>query len=261
MSVYDAIVVGAGHNGLVTALYLARAGWKTLVLERNPSIGGATRSGEVTLPGFVHDLYATNQNLFRSSPVYQELRADLERHGLRYCIAERPFASAFPDATTLRVYTDAERTLNELRRHSPADAEGWQRLTERFGQFSTALLPLFNLPLPSAAAGVALARGAAAVGLPTLIELFQLLMASPRELATTHFATPEAQALVATWGMHLDFGPDVVGGSAFPLLESFGAQQEGIAIVAGGASSPPTSTTWPARTPRPRTGCYPIARC
>jgi phytoene dehydrogenase-like protein len=82
--IYDAIIIGAGHNGLTAALYLARGGWKTLVLERNERIGGAIRSGEVTLPGFIHDLYSTSQNLFLGSPVYQELRADLERHGLRY---------------------------------------------------------------------------------------------------------------------------------------------------------------------------------
>src|SRR4028118_2087612 len=89
-SQYDAIVVGAGHNGLVCALYLARAGWKTLVLERNEEIGGAVMSGEITRPDFVHDLYSMNQNLFLGSPVYAELGEALERPGPRQQPAPTP---------------------------------------------------------------------------------------------------------------------------------------------------------------------------
>ncbi|HDH02671.1 MAG TPA: FAD-dependent oxidoreductase, partial [Actinobacteria bacterium] len=62
--VYEAVVVGAGHNGLAAAIVLAKAGWKTLVVERNAEAGGAVRTGEVTLPGFRHDLFAANLNLF-----------------------------------------------------------------------------------------------------------------------------------------------------------------------------------------------------
>ncbi|MGH9062822.1 MAG: FAD-dependent oxidoreductase, partial [Acidimicrobiales bacterium] len=67
------VVVGAGHNGLVAAAYLARAGLRPLVLERNDRVGGAVMSGEATCPGFVHDLFATNQNLFLGSGAWSEL--------------------------------------------------------------------------------------------------------------------------------------------------------------------------------------------
>ncbi|MDQ6730190.1 MAG: FAD-dependent oxidoreductase, partial [Actinomycetota bacterium] len=94
---YDALVIGAGHNGLVTAAYLARAGWSVLVLEQSERPGGAVQSGELTRPGFVHDLFATNLNLFLGSPVAAELGADLERHGLVYAACDQPFANVFPD--------------------------------------------------------------------------------------------------------------------------------------------------------------------
>ena len=95
MSTFDAIIVGGGHNGLVAAVELARAGWQTVVLEQSDRLGGAVRSEEITLPGFVHDLYSTNQNTFRGGLVYGELGAELERHGLRYASTDKPFANAF----------------------------------------------------------------------------------------------------------------------------------------------------------------------
>ena len=79
------IIVGAGHNGLVTGAYLARQGWNVHVYERNNEIGGAVRSGEITRPGFVHDLYSSNQNMFLGSPVYQELKPELDHLAYPLC--------------------------------------------------------------------------------------------------------------------------------------------------------------------------------
>jgi phytoene dehydrogenase-like protein len=209
---YDAIVVGAGHNGLVCALYLARAGWKTLVLERNEEIGGAVMSGEITRPGFVHDLYSMNQNLFLGSPVYAELADDLKRHGLSYKTASRPYSNVFPDGTSLRIYQDQDRTLELLHDHNPRDAEGFQRLHERYRAFGEAFLPIYGAPLPSARAAWDLVRATRSRGLNELANLTQIILSSTRELGDAYFETGEMKALVATWGMHLDFGPDVSGG-------------------------------------------------
>jgi phytoene dehydrogenase-like protein len=78
-------------------------------------------SGEVTLPGFIHDLYSTNQNLFLASPVYQELRADLERHGLRYCTSSTPYSNVFPDGSNVQVYQHPDLFQNFIYRPFP----GW----------------------------------------------------------------------------------------------------------------------------------------
>ena len=61
---YDAVVIGAGVNGLAAAVHLSAKGWKVLVLERAPVAGGAVKTAEVTVPGFRHDLYAMNLSLF-----------------------------------------------------------------------------------------------------------------------------------------------------------------------------------------------------
>lgn len=236
---YDAVVVGAGHNGLVCALYLAKAGWKTLVVERNERVGGAVMSGEITRPGFVHDLYAMNQNLFLGSPAYAELAEDLARHGLRYKVAKKSYANVYPDGTSLKVYQDQERTYGLLREHSEADAAGFARLHEAYRDFGEALLPIYGAPLPSAKALWSLLKAVRSQGLARLIELLQIVASSTRELGDSYFSTPEMKALIASWGLHLDFGPEVSGGAMFPFLEAFTDMENGMSVAEGGASKMP----------------------
>ncbi len=236
---YDAIVVGAGHNGLVTALYLAKAGWKTLVVERNERVGGAVQSAEITRPGFVHDLYSMNQNLFLASSVYGELSEDLERHGLQYTVSDKPYCNLFPGGESVRVYGDTDKTLGLIRDRNSKDAEGWQQLYGHYHKLQEAFLPLYGSPLPSVQMGVAVADAVRKVGAGEVLELTRLLLNSTRELGESFFATQEMQAVIATWGMHLDFGPDVSGGAQFPLLETFADMEEGMAIPKGGASKMP----------------------
>lgn len=239
MRTVDAVVIGSGHNALVTAVQLSRAGWDVLVCERNADVGGATRSGEATQPGLVHDLYATNLNLFLSSPAYAELKDDLERHGFRPVVSERSYSNVFPDGRCLRVYSDVEKTERLLGEHSPADLRGWRALHKRYQVFMQALMPLYSTALPSVPALTGALKAVRTAGLVDTLELLRTLTASTRELGDTWFATPEAKALIATWGMHMDFGPDVSGGAMFPFVETFTDMENGIAIAEGGISRLP----------------------
>ncbi len=234
---YDALVIGGGINGLAVALYLARAGWKVLVAERNEQIGGATMSAEVTLPGFIHDLYSMNQNLFVGSPVYAEFKTGLERHGLSFAHSDKPYCAVFPDGKFLGVYQDARKTLDLLRRHNAADAEGLTLLHRHFLSFARSLLQIYGTPMPSIQALWTLLRALGREGVAECVQLLRLMLSSTRRLGEEYFETPEARALFAAWGMHLDFGPDIAGGAIFPVIETFVDVEHGMNIVRGGASN------------------------
>lgn len=232
---YDAILIGAGHNALVCAAYLARAGWRTLVLERGERPGGAVQSAELTRPGFVHDLYATNMNLFCGSRAASELGSELAAHGLELAPCSRPFANAFPGGRALRVYQDIERTLAELERHDPHDAAGWRELDCLYERLSPALFALYGSRLDPRSLLVLALEQLPRLRADGVRELARLLLSSTQELAEEHLHSPEARALLACWGMHLDFAPALPGGALFPLLEAFTDMRAGITLVRGGA--------------------------
>src|SRR5712672_121212 len=120
---YDAIIIGAGHNGLVTACYLARAGWKVLVLERRYVVGGACVTEEV-FPGFKVSTAAYVNSLFRKE-IVRELK--LHEHG--FALLERSPSSftPFPDGRYLLLGPDAEMTRREIAKFSPRDAAHYSR--------------------------------------------------------------------------------------------------------------------------------------
>jgi phytoene dehydrogenase-like protein len=92
---YDAVIVGAGHNGLTCACYLARAGLKTLVLDQYHTVGGMATTEEITLPGFRSDMHACGFQLANLSPVPEEL--GLAEHGLELLRPEINYSQVFPD--------------------------------------------------------------------------------------------------------------------------------------------------------------------
>ena len=80
---YDAVVIGAGHNGLAAAIHLAKRGWSVGVFEAKGEVGGAVKTRELTLPGFRHDVAAMNLSMFAGSPFLREYGEALGRHGVK----------------------------------------------------------------------------------------------------------------------------------------------------------------------------------
>jgi phytoene dehydrogenase-like protein len=234
---YDAVVVGAGINGLAAALHLAIKGWKVAVVERAAAAGGAVKTDEITLPGFRHDLYAMNLSLFAGSPFFAAHKDRLIAHGLSFVSAEQCFATAFADATWLGVEKNAEANADRIARLSPADAERWRGMSAAFAQDAPHIFALLGSPLPSwQALRVAFAAWRAR-GTAWVADTVRLLVSSPREWLDDNFDNEKLKTMLAVWGMHLDFPPDCAGGALFPYLESMADQTFGMALGRGGAAT------------------------
>ncbi|HZF25731.1 MAG TPA: NAD(P)/FAD-dependent oxidoreductase [Steroidobacteraceae bacterium] len=150
MSKHDIVVVGSGHNGLVAGAYLAAAGKRVLVLERNGWFGGGVVTRELTLPGFRHDQHSMAHIFIQANPLLAADELKLKsKYGLRYVFPDPPMISVFEDGRTLGLYRDRERTCAEVAKFSRRDAEAYRRLSAQ----AAAWLPmvastLYTAPAP-----------------------------------------------------------------------------------------------------------------
>jgi phytoene dehydrogenase-like protein len=205
------------------------------VLESQAEPGGAVRTAEVTLPGFRHDLYATNLNGFAGSPFVRDFGGELQRHGLQFVRASKPFCSVFPDGDLVGVTTNLDETLSNLRCLSPNDADAWRALTERYRRVGDHLTALMRERMPSWGLAQALWRGTRELGSRWPLEIVDLMLQSQRRFVTGYFEHPKTRALWAAWGMHLDFAPDVLGGALYGFIQCMSAQTRGLNFGKGGA--------------------------
>lgn len=125
---FDVVVAGAGHNSLVAAAYLAKAGLSCLVLEARPRIGGNTATEELTLPGFLHDTCSTAHAIFMESPIWRDHELPLAEYGLEYIPTNPACHVAFPDGTSITQWTDIDRTCDEIARFSRHDADAYRKM-------------------------------------------------------------------------------------------------------------------------------------
>lgn len=211
------VCIGAGHNSLVTAAYLAHAGYPVRVLERSPTIGGAVHTQELW-PGYHVDTCSSFHVLIHLTGIIEEL--GLSRYGLRYQDAD-PFAFApFPDGTALRFYKDLDRTCAEIARISPRDAEVyrafvglWSRFNEAvFGAFTAPPAPQYMFPAILKRVGrdlpTQLRLGQSETLLQTILKPYGALLA---ELFESEYVRAPLAWLAAQSGP----GPDDIGGGAF----------------------------------------------
>ena len=143
---FDAIVVGGGHNGLVCAAYLAKAGKRVLVLEQRHILGGAAASDEI-FPGFTFSVYSYVVSLFRPH-IVREL--ELTRHGYQVIPLECTF-TPFPDGESLTRCGDPEATRREIARFSPHDAEIAPRFSMAMTKMASFIKHIIDAPSPDPA--------------------------------------------------------------------------------------------------------------
>lgn len=137
---FDVVVAGAGHNSLIAAAYLSKAGLRCLVLDARDVIGGDTATEELTLPGFLHDSCSTAHNLIQSSPTLRNDELGLAELGLEYLYPDPVVHVPFPDGASITQWRDLERTCDELARFSVADAAAYRRLIAEYA----AIAPVYG---------------------------------------------------------------------------------------------------------------------
>jgi len=240
---YDAVVIGAGHNGLAAAVELQSKGWSVAVVEGKPVAGGAVKTREVTLPGFRHDLCAMNLSMFAGSAFFNANKEALLANGLGFVPAADCFASVFRDGSYLGVSTDLEKTAAGIAALSQKDAAAWRQMLQDFGGDAPHIFGLLGAPMPSFKAAKVAWKAWREKGTGWLYDTARLLLASPRDFLDSRFEHAKVKTMMAAWGLHLDFAPDVAGGALFPYLESMANQAFGMVIGQGGADTIITSMT------------------
>lgn len=227
----DAIVIGAGPNGLVAANVLADHGWDVLVVESESEPGGAVRSGELLEPGFVTDRFSAFYPLSIVSPHIEAL--DLERHGLTWRHAPHVLAHPTDDHTAL-LSRDVSVTAESLDRFAPGDGEAWIALQQRWRDIEPDLIAAFMGPFPPVRSAARLARS---LGIRGTAELARDAVIPVKRFASERFDGAGAGLLLAGSALHADVNPNsTLSGLLGWLLAGVG-QEHGWPVPEGGAGA------------------------
>src|SRR5574341_453185 len=231
MPAYDAIVVGAGPNGLAAALRLAETGWSVCLLEAAEEVGGAARTLEVTLPGFRHDFGAAFLPLAKLSPAIAG--RDLGAYGLRFLDAPLPAAHPFPGNQAIALGRSAADTAASIDKLHHGDGDAWINLDRDYSDSVELLLraQMARWPLREAAALWRRLGGAQrAVG-------FARMLLQGASVVADRFESEPARAFLVAPAMHADLAPESPGTGVYALLLNLLGQRHGMPVAGGGTGS------------------------
>ena len=233
MTSADIVVAGAGHNSLLTACYLAKAGYRCLVLDARSIPGGGAATEELLLPGFGIDTCATGHTMIRVNPalLHDELGL-IADYGLRYVEPDPVEQVAFPDGEQFTMWLDRERTAEEVARFSREDAAAYRRLLDDYDEVKALFSRWQFTPVGYG---------------PSLEEMLAdhprgRIWARRRQLSAVEvvkheFSSRHVQAFLL-WMAYQVFQPlDTPGSGVLPYQQTFGRQQRSWSIPVGGSAS------------------------
>ena len=214
---YDAVVVGAGPNGLAAAINLSRRFKSVLVVEAGKNIGGGVRSAELTLPGFTHDVCSTIQPLALASPFFRQL--ELSRYGLEWIQPEIPLAHPFDDGSALFLHRNLSLTADGLETDGKAYARLMAPFVENHEQLLSEILRPLHVP-----------------NNPLLMARFGFHgLRSLKGLADGYFRNDGTKAFFAGLAAHAMIPLDKPATAAFGLVLAILAHSVGWPLVRGGS--------------------------
>jgi phytoene dehydrogenase-like protein len=242
---YDVVLVGAGHNGLVAAAYLAKAGRKVLVLERREIIGGTAVTEEL-LPGYKFSTLADGVGSL-SPDIISDL--NLRRHGLEFLSSDPLIFSPQPDGTHLTIWDDIDRTSQEIASYSVSDAENYPKFIDRMGKFSQVIAGLKNMTPPDLPdVGIRdmlellnIATPVRGLGRKNIAQVIRVMPMSVADLLNEWFESDVVKgAIAATAVKNISLGPQE-SGTAYMLLYNWSGSNNGLfrsaGLVKGGMGS------------------------
>jgi phytoene dehydrogenase-like protein len=226
----DAVVIGAGQNGLVAANVLADRGWDVTVLEEAAEPGGAVRSGELVEPGFTNDLFSSFYPFAVASPHIRRL--ELESWGLRWLRSQVAVAHPTRDGSCPAISLDIDETATSLDEFAVGDGDAWRRMYALWERVRAGALGAFFSPFPPVRPVLRLIRE---LGPEELLRFARFSLLPVRRLGEENFAGAGGPRLLAGNALHADVGPEIPMSGVFGWVLCSLAQQHGYPVPEGGA--------------------------
>jgi phytoene dehydrogenase-like protein len=190
MKDYDAIIIGGGHNGLILGNYLAKAGLKTLILERRIEVGGGLSTEEITIPGFLHNLHSYFHDTINIMPSFVDL--ELDKFNARYHRPPVQAGIALRSGQAITMHTDLDKTYESIARLSKHDAEAYREMNENYREFMESIVvpALYTPPQPPSMQLSLLETS------PEGLDFIRMGRLSPKEVLDEYFENEHVKALI-----------------------------------------------------------------
>ena len=225
----DAVFVGSGINSMVGGALLARAGWRVCILDRNPWLGGAVHTTELTVPGFRHEVFASWHPLFTSSAAYAELGDELGRRGVEYLNTDLPTGTLVPDGEAAFLTTDLDANV-------AAHGDEWRTMFDELMGNADIAFGVLTTELWSGAGFSLATKAYRKLGRRGLVEFSGKVLTSARDWLEETFPSERTHGLLAPWVLHTGLGPDAASSGFMCQVIAAALQLGGMPVPRGGGS-------------------------